>query len=375
MRTLAEVMAAPGGAEFLAAGGIYTDQEEFRAQLRPPAAAPPATGPEPTLPVYSNQQVYIDYHWSVLHKILALRDLANDPAIRSFFLWIDTDRAGSDRLITAPAWPPGVGRTVAPEYMDQETRFVPLDRRLIERMLQQLQTQLDRAPAAPGMKRKYRALREVCRQDHGPTLVDFNYQVTEFLLRAGLDYVPAPQRLSTLLDAGPFVAQVERCLNAMPQFVAVFNATVRALEAQDVDPQVKLVEEDYLPLNYACDADNLRLRLHHVIDHGDHFAVAHCRCGAEYRFYLGRETLSPATLARTGRWSPNVCMPLFMTPLVSGLVAGKSGALYSLVLNAVQRQVLGAPPVPMYVPPALGDGVPDGQPDSLLYHYFYAGAA
>src|SRR4051794_24023917 len=114
-------MAAPGGAAFLAARGGYSDLDEFRARLRPPAAPALPSESMPALPVCTFQQIYIDYHWSVLHKIRALQALERGapwaPAIRPFFLWIDTDRAGSDRLITAVEWPAGVGRTVAKEYM------------------------------------------------------------------------------------------------------------------------------------------------------------------------------------------------------------------------------------------------------------------
>jgi hypothetical protein len=62
-----------------------------------------------------------------------------------------------------------------------------------------------------------------------------------------------------------------------------------------------------------------------------------------------------AEMVATGRWSPDVCLPLYLNDLTSGWVAGRSTALYTLVLHEVQRRVLGKRPVPVLVPPALVD--------------------
>ena len=66
----------------------------------------------------------------------------------------------------------------------------------------------------------------------------------------------------------------------------------------------------------------------------------------------------------------DVCVPIFMNDLVSGFVAGRSSALYSLVMNEVLRRVLGKRPVPILVPnndSPIGSGAP--QVDSLLHDY------
>ena len=64
-------------------------------------------------------------------------------------------------------------------------------------------------------------------------------------------------------------------------------------------------------------------------------------------------------------------MPAFFNDFVSGYVAGKSSALYLLIINDVLQRVLGKTPVPILVPESLGQSntTPD-QVDSLLFSYF-----
>jgi hypothetical protein len=148
--------------------------------------------------------------------------------------------------------------------------------------------------------------------------------------------------------------------------------TISRLEQEGLDPQVKPVEPDYLPLHVACARDYRRLKLRRQTRGKDHFAVAGCTCGEAYSFYLGRSSLCIATLVETNQWSPDVSLPSFLNQLVSGHVAGKSSALYGLVLNAVMRDGLGIEPVPVLVPEQLGDESPPSPfIDCLLHRYFF----
>jgi hypothetical protein len=61
-----------------------------------------------------------------------------------------------------------------------------------------------------------------------------------------------------------------------------------------------------------------------------------------------------------------------LNDFVSGAVAGKSSALYGLVLNAVLEKALGKQPVPMVVPASLAKQRDLGTVDSLLYNYLNA---
>ncbi|MDH3675981.1 MAG: hypothetical protein OES12_10850, partial [Anaerolineae bacterium] len=121
------------------------------------------------------------------------------------------------------------------------------------------------------------------------------------------------------------------------------------------------------------------LRLYHLIEGSDHFAVGACKCGREYRFYLGQNTLAIDQIAQTNRWSPDVCFPIFFNDLVSGFVAGKSSAIYLMVMNNVMREALDKAPVPVLVPKNLDlkgtvNGNGNGRKgsarfDSLIYRY------
>ena len=130
----------------------------------------------------------------------------------------------------------------------------------------------------------------------------------------------------------------------------------QSLVSRDVDPQVGPLDEHYLPIFYSCDRDATRLRLYHQVDRGDHFAVADCKCGQSYRFHLGNGHLSVAEVAHSGRWSLDVCFPIFLN---------------DFVLNQVLRKVLAKRPVSILVPESLRHGAshPAGA-DSLLYRYF-----
>jgi hypothetical protein len=148
--------------------------------------------------------------------------------------------------------------------------------------------------------------------------------------------------------------------------IEVFNRAVAELRAEGVDPLLHPLAEDYLPLRIACEVDGSRLPLRRS-DRGDE-AVATCRCGAGYRFPLGGGRPSIEALLATDRWSPDVLLPIFITHLASGVVGGRSSAVYGIVLNRVMREGLGWDPIPMLLPADLAD--PDSESglsaDSLM---------
>src|ERR687891_95790 len=95
-----------------------------------------------------------------------------------------------------------------------------------------------------------------------------------------------------------------------------------------------------------------------------------CACGAFYRFHLGSRSLSVGEVAATGRWSTDVTLPIYLNDLASGIVAGRSSAMYGMVLNEVLEKVLGRRPVPMLLPPDLpGVLAARDETKSLLQRY------
>jgi hypothetical protein len=220
-------------------------------------------------------------------------------------------------------------------------------------------------------KQKYQHLRLIFTAEIHPSLSQFNLRLTHFLLAHVFNFVPHSAILSRLLETDLVWSEVDLFLNHLGDSRRVFNEAIQSLTWRNINPQVTPLADSYLPLFYSCEADSRRLRLYHHLQGQDHFAVSACKCGREYKFHLGRGQLSIAELVQTRRWSPDVCFPMFFNDLVSGFVAGKSSAIYLLVMNQVLRKVLGKTPVPVLVPESLkAKENGHGQFDSLLYRYF-----
>ena len=174
--------------------------------------------------------------------------------------------------------------------------------------------------------------------------------------------------VSTLAHAGLLSPALGQAVERIDEFVAVYNEAIDELIAAAIDPQVRPADDDYLPLHYACPKDDRRERLRHERRGGDHFAVSTCYCGEEYRFYLGGPHLAIDEILATDRWSADVTFLIYLNDLLSGMIPGRSSALYSLVLAQVTRRVLGGQPIPMLLPSELASSPPAG-PDSLLHDY------
>ncbi len=380
MRNLLDLIHTTEGLRFLESEGVFVDPREFKDQLKFPVKPDLAEklGAGGRRLVCSGQQLYVDYQQSVLSKIVALRELEQDRDLFPFFLWVDTDRSGSDSLITKFAWPvsgkKGPITIMPPGTRDVEMRYARLDSAQLTSAIDKLETHLRQSGhSIDGAKERYQQLRQIFTGATLETLGQFNLRLTHYLLGQVYDYTPSSVLLSGLLDQGETLAEVDLFLNHLDEVVAVFNEAIRALVQKEVDPQVRPLAEHYLPLFYSCDADNLRLRLYHHREDGDHFAMAACKCGREYRFFLGRDTLSAAAITATGRWSPDVCFPIFFNDRVSGYVAGKSSTLYLMVMNRVLDQVLCKTPVPVLVPPTLVSKESGSPQDSLIYRYLANG--
>jgi hypothetical protein len=381
MLTLIDLINAPEGQEFLELNGILVSREEYKARLKTPAnsALTNALGVEKNKKiVFSGQQLYIDYRQSVLSKVSTACDLEKDPELSVFFLWLDTDRSGSDSLITKFAWPTNSKKGtigIAPSRTrDIELRFVALDAIQLRRAIDKLGTHLRQSGVnRKGAKLKYQQLRAKFVDEEIGILSHFNHQITSILLNDQFECVPRSIIASEIINSEFVIREINLFLNNMDEVIRVFNETVDLLLEKGIDPQLKHRKQDYLPLFYSCDQDGQRFRLHHIIEGGKHIAIGACRSRHIHKFNLGKDVLSIDSLAQTGRWSPDVFLPGFLNDLVSGFVAGKSSALYLIVLNAVLKKVLHKSPVPVLVPENLAE--PNNSPDqidSLIYSYFNA---
>jgi hypothetical protein len=359
MRTLSQLLASSDGRSFLKRRGVFLEEEPFVSQLRAPAhgGLGPLLGLEAgALPVYAAHQVKVDYSPSVVSKLRGARDLhARNPGVAAVLLWLDMDRAGADKHTTGTQLVgrggSGQVRLASRRHDDKEVRFVPVDRRTVADAMRGLQSWSRQQGAAAADRAAM--LADGLLGAEPATLSQANLALTSFLLREHLA-IDAPSALvSDLVARGLLAEAIDDAVDAIDDVVTVFNAAIDTLVAADVDPQVRPLGPDFLPLRYSCDRDDRRCILTHARAGVDHFAVAACACGARYRFHLGTGSLSIGDLTATGRWSADVTLPMYLNDLASGLVAGQSSALYGLVLNDVLEKVMARRPIPMLIPAEL----------------------
>ena len=133
MRQLKDLMACGEGLTFLAERDVFVCEAEFAARLQaPPNGALAAYFDAPQgKPVYALQQIYTDCTPSMLDRMALLRELERRTACFPFFLWIDTDLAGSDPLMLRMLWTvfgKQVSLRLCPAANDaRELRFIPVD--------------------------------------------------------------------------------------------------------------------------------------------------------------------------------------------------------------------------------------------------------
>ena len=354
MSALPELAASKPG--ILREEGVFLERRPFLEAISPPrrralARLSDRSGGGDDRPlVYIGQQLSVDYGASVLAKLTTLADLQASHDVRGCALWVDVDRAGSDKRMTVISWPQRTGVSMAPPgSKDREPRFIPIEKRGLLKALDRLRTYLGEAGVGPLGVDRYAQLREVLIRNRVETLADLSAEISELLL-AGYGIRLAPVRLSSLLEEKDLTEQVVACLNALPRVIEVFNRALFDLRERGIDPLLHPLADDYLPLRISCASDGTRLPLRRQDGAGGAYAVATCRCGATYRFRLGRGELSFDQIAQTQRWSPDVLLPTLLNDLASGVVAGKSSAIYGMVLNRVLREAFAKEPIPMLVP-------------------------
>ena len=385
MRDLKELLASPDDVRFLESQDIFVHQEDFATRLQSPVQPGFAetfhAGSAPKKPVYALQQIYIDCTQSMLDRMAILDRFEQHEDCFPFFLWIDTDLAGTDALMLRFFWPL-FGKKVsvrlgAGAHDNLELRFIPFETSRVQQALDKLDVYLSQS--ITGRKKvtrarareKYDQLKAVFLQQTSGTLSQLNHRVSYFLLnhQAGLN--PYSVLVSHLLDRDLITTEINLLLNHIEAAIRVFNDAVEALQARNIAPQVKPLAPDYLPLHFSCLGCRRRLRLRHAVQGTDHFALASCKCQQQYRFHLGSQRLSIDHIADAGSWSPDVSLTMFMNDFVSGYIGGgSSGIYYGLVMKQVLEKVLHKRRVPILLPQPASPPGNDPEPfDSLLYRY------
>jgi len=370
VRDLPDLLATTADRDFLADRGMLTDQDAFVAALRPSSSTDLqalAGLPADSRPVHVGQQVCTDYLASTSMKFTAAATLGAVPGVAPVVLWHDADRADSERFGMRFVLPKGdqtFGIPLAPRSAgSHEPRFIPVAPEAIEEAAKGLRDwQSGRVKDRPKPERaaaveRLEALVAVLRAgEPGERLSELNARVAGFLLADACGAALPAARLSTMLDRGMLTESVERYVAAVDDVVKVFNEAVADLVDADIDPRVRPLGEDYLPLNYSCPTTGARMHLRRQVRAGRVLATGDCKCGEEHAFDLGDgRSTSLDSLAATGRWSPDVSLPVHHLHLASGWIVGASTALYGIVLNAVAERVLGLAPVPGLVPVRAAD--------------------
>lgn len=361
MRSLSELLSSKEGMAFLGERGVFVDAALFVEQLETPASRSltDLLGLQPDCRlVYVGQQACTDYERPTTWKFEVARDLGNCDGVVCVVLWHDMYQADADRF-GARLLLPGGKRTrgiwlVPRSVSTQEPRFLPVERACLEDALAQMAAWLEHAPCADQSRARARLalLEKAVLSADITTLGQANGALGSCLLREELGFDAPSTFASEMVARGLLTNTLNEYLANIDEVVTVFNAAVENLIALDIDPQVRPIPAEYLPLHYSCSKDGTRMRLAHERSGTDHFAAATCsRCDTRYRFHLGNGSLSLGELEATERWSLDVSMPVFHNDIASGWVAGRSTALYGLVFNEVLKKVLGRRPIPALVPP------------------------
>jgi len=377
VRTLADLLASDDGLALLEERGVVTDAAAFAERLRPPVRTDLADlldiDPRGHL-VYTGQQVCADMAAPTAAKFVAARELAALGDITAAILWHDMDSTRSDRYaarFVLPGPTRSHGAWLVPrrrvESADVEPRFLATERAVIEAAFAQLADWACSRHDAPETPRaKVAQLAAAATADDGAPLAQVTRAIATVLLSEEVGLEGPSVAASEMVGAGLLVDAVEEYLSNIDDVVRAFNEAVAELLDGGIDPQVRPLPPDYLPLRYSCPDDDTRLRLGSERRGNDVLAVATCRCGRDFAFNLGGDGATLDDLRVTGRWSIDVSMPVHHNELASGWIAGRSTALYGLVLNEVLRRVLAREPVPVFVPAGLAD---DSEDETLLIRH------
>ena len=381
MLSLADLLNSERGIDFLADRGFYTGRQPFLDAMKPPARSGLATllGQAPTLRlVYVGQQICADYERPTVAKFLLARDIESEGQICCPLLWHDMFQADADRFGTR-ILPPGGGKAlgiwlIPRSAASHEPRLIPADPERLEDAWARLGVWINNARGLDRTvaRAKLQRLADAVGRRRPSTLAEVNGAIASLLLRDHCAFAPLQTFASAMADSGVFTGALNNYLAQIDDVLTVFNSAVDELIAYGIDPKVKPLAEDYLPLHYSCPADGMRLRLKRERSGGDQYASATCRCGICYRFSLGTKSLSLGELEQAGRWSLDVSMPVYHNDLASGWVAGRSTALYGLVFNRVLEKVMDQRPIPAVIPTDLaitGGANGEGPETTLLFAY------
>lgn len=369
-KDLGELLRMPAGRQLLADNMTFLDPADFVAQLARTAAGPGAAG----LPVYVHQQPCPDFAPSVIAKFAALSQLAQSAAVSPVFVSIDTDRAASSKIPTRITWLGDDGTRTAIKLTPPGTRHgtfrsIRTDPAQLKAVAARI-ADLAGASAQGAAGDRLAALLPLLAPAVPLPYGDYAAGLAMVLLARHLRFDPVLHVVSHLQAEPAVRGALWRLLTGVEDFVAAFNGEVAALRAAGVDPGLGPLPTDYLPLFHCSAQTGERRRLHRLGRGAGMTGLIRSRNGAAEAFPLGSETALAAFFA-TGLGSVDVMLPILLSPLYSGLVAGRSSAFYLLPMRGAMRRVFGESLPPVLLPAALA--APAADPRGLLQRWLMEG--
>lgn len=372
MQSLPDLLFTPNGPAVLHSYGIFTDSADFLSNLGPPMVE---TGLG-RLPVYLHQQPTPDIFLGVQAKFDMLATLTKESgqSVTPWVVGIDTDRAASSRVATRLAlvnWQGGSHsyKLAPPGSKYQEFRHIRTDPVQLALQGRRLAVHVARSRRPSHMARLNQILTLI---DRGQSVSYSHYasDLGRFLVYNAMEFAPQYVFSSELQGYSQPMKSLSQILLGIDGFVSAFNEQIVNLHARGIQSAVAPLPHDYLPLFYSCPLSGERMRLRRCKDGRNIMAAATSQAGQTYQFSLGRGADLDA-LQASSRWSFDVTLPVYLSGLFSGLVAGRSSGLYCIVIRGAVRQAFGQSLCPILVPPALA-AWRDGE-EGLFQRWLYGG--
>jgi hypothetical protein len=143
---------------------------------------------------------------------------------------------------------------VSKELEELEPRFIPVDRAHLEAVVADLGNWARSAVSGDRREARDRLLRlsDALLAPHVTTLADADRAIVSLVLRDALGFDATATYASQMVASGLLVDSVAEYVAAVDDVVHVFNKAIDRLVAADVDPQVRPLPPDHLPLRFSC---------------------------------------------------------------------------------------------------------------------------
>jgi hypothetical protein len=378
LKNLADLLSSASGRRLLSEHNIHVSCDEFLTTLKTPKdSAPHMLGRRSgALPVYVHQQPSPDFSQSVVAKFRLLNNLRlmGGDHVEPWYVAIDTDRAASSKSPTRIAWH-RAGRTehtfrlTSPHSKYLEFRNIPVDLDRLRDSWQRIHTQVHRG-CPPEMEQRLEEVGPHFFPARTTSYGEFSAGLGCFLLKRTLGETTNLLTLSNLQKLPAVTNSICRLLSRRQSFISAYNRKLAVLQSLGFDPGLRLLPPDYLPFFYSCPVDGERMRLSVQRTGLSWAAQGTSRAGRTYRFSLD-DGSNINTLMETGRVSLDITLPVHLSSLFSGLVVGKSSALYCMIMKSAAEESLDEQLCPMIIPTALTEKHVD--PRNLFQYWLQGG--